>query len=295
MPDQRRAFALLVMVAMAAAYTLPVAAQGDQTKAKMFIEVAQRAREIALEFVEIAKAAGKDIALATGLIEEGSNLLNRARAAYERGEYDSATAEAKLAQEKFRNALKALGPEKPSLEERGAEARLREAIERARARIKRVVEALSNSTGIAEDLQQAIGTKLNTAEGLLNEAESTLKADAKNVSEAARKLAQAEKLIGEAHVLLTHASHEPDRNRVEAFLKNMEREISGLRNELERLAKRGIRIDDLSALLDQAESLLKNARGKMDEDEFSGALSDLQEAREITQQVRREMAKRHKP
>jgi len=292
---ERRAAVLLIMAVVVAACAVPVAAGGDQTKAKTFIQIAEKARGIALEFIERAKATGKEVSMAATLVEEGSILLNKARAAYEKEDYDPATADAKLAQEKFRDALKALGPETPSTEEQEAKTQLLEAIERARERIRRVREALSNSTGITEGLRGEIRAKLDQAEGLLNEAESALKSNAKNTSDAARRLAQAEKLISEMFVLLKHASHEPNRHRVEAFLRNMEKEISRLRDELEKLAKRGVKVEDLTNLLSKAESLVRSAQDKAAKDDLDGALTDIQQAGEVTQQVRREIAKRHKP
>jgi len=292
---QRKAAALLIMAVIVVACAPPVTASGDETKAKMFIQVAEKAREIALELIEREKAAGKDVSLAAGLVEEGSNLLNTAKAAYERGDYDSAAADAKSAQEKFREALKALSPETPSIEEQEAKPRLLEAIERAGERIRRIREALSSSTEISESLRGQIDSKLSQAEGLLSEAESILKTNVKSASEAAQRMAQAEKLISETFVALKQASHEPNMHRIEAFLNNLEREISKLGGEVEKLAKRGVSVDDLKVLLSNAGSLVESARGKASSGDLSGALSDIQQAREIMRQVRGEIAKRHKP
>jgi len=292
---QRKAAALLIIAVILAACAPPVTARSDQTKAKMFIQVAEKAREVALEFIERAKAAGIDVSLASSLVEEGSNLLDTARAAYEGGDYDSAVVDAKLAQEKFRDALRALAPEEPSIEEQEVKPRLIEAIERAGERIGRVREALSSSTEISESLRGQIDSKLSQAEELLSEAESILKTNVKSASEAAQRMAQAEKLISEAFVLLKQASHKPNIHRIEAFLNNLEREISKLGGEVEKLAKRGVNVDDLKILLSNAETLVGSARDKSAGDDLSGALSDIQQAREIMKQVRMEIAKRHKP
>jgi len=292
---QRKAAALLIMAVIVAASLQPVTARGDQMKAKVFIEMAEKGREIALELIERAKAAGKEVSMVVGLVQEGNSLLDKARAAYEEGDYDSAAADAKSAQEKFREALKALGPETPSIEEQEAKVRLLEAVDRAGERVRRVREALSSSTEVNGSLRGQIDAKLNQAEGSLSEAESILKTNVKNASEAARTLAQAEKLISEAFVMLKHASHVPNMHRIQAFLKNLEQEISRLRGELEKLEKRGVNIDDLKGLLGEAESQVNSARGKASNGDLSGVLSDIQQAREIIQQVRREIAKRHKP
>jgi len=295
MPFQRSAATLLIIAMVVAACILPVGARGDQTKAKVFIQVAEKAMEIAVELIERAKADGKEVSPAVHLVDEGSNLLARAKAAYDRGDYDSAAAEAKLAQERFRDALRALGPERPSIDEREATARLLEAIKRARERIQGVRDALTSSAEIGGNLREQISSKLSQAERLLDDAESILKTNAKNASEAARRLAQAEKLISEAYVMLKHASHEPNKHRIDAFLKNLERDISKLIDELTKLKKRGVKVDDLIDLLNRADSLVRSARDKATGDDLDGALTDIQQARDITQQVRREIAKRHKP
>ena len=289
----RRDIAALLIVAMiVATYAASVTAQGDQTKAKMFLQIAENAKEAALGFVESAKAGGKDVTAAVFLIGVGSNLLNQAKVAYEKGDYDSVVARARMAQEMFRDAFQALSPEKPSAEEN--EVRLLEAVERARRRILRIREVLSNSTEIAQDLRAQINSKLNQAEGVLNETESFLKSNAKDASEAARKLSQAEKVIAEVFVLMKYASKESSKRDMEAFLKDLERDISRLRDELEKLETKGVKVDDLNHQLDQAANLVKNAQEKASKDDLVGALADGESAGEIVENVKGEIVNRHR-
>jgi hypothetical protein len=290
----RRDIAALLIVAMiVATYAASVTAQGDQTKAKMFLQIAENAKEAALEFVESAKAGGKDVTAAVFLIGVGSNLLDQAKVAYEKGDYDSVVARARMAQEMFRDAFQALSPEKPSAEEN--EVRLLEAVERARRGILRIREVLSNSTEIAQDLRAQINSKLNQAEGVLNEAESFLKSNVKDASEAARKLSQAEKVIAEVFVLMKYASKESSKHHMEAFLRDLERDISRLRDELEMLEKKGVKVDDLNHQLDQAVNLVKNAQEKASKDDLVGALADGESAGEIVENVKGEIVNRHGP
>jgi hypothetical protein len=281
---RRDVAALLIVAMIVATYAASVTAQGDQTKAKMFLQIAENAKEAALEFVESAKAGGKDVTAAVFLIGVGSNLLNQAKVAYEKGDYDSVVARARMAQEMFRDAFQALSPEKPSAEEN--EVRLLEAVERARRRILRIREVLSNSTEIAQDLRAQINSKLNQAEGVLNEAESFLKSNAKDASEAARELSQAEKVIAEVFVLMKYASKESSKRHMEAFLTDLERDISRLRDELEKLETKGVKVDDLNHQLDQAANLVKNAQEKASKDDLVGALADGESAGEIVNRHR---------
>ncbi len=288
---RRDVAALLIVAMIVATYAASVTAQGDQTKAKMFLQIAENAKEAALEFVESAKAGGKDVTAAVFLIGVGSNLLNQAKVAYEKGDYDSVVP-ARMAQEMFRDAFQALSPEKPSAEEN--EVRLLEAVERARRRILRIREVLSNSTEIAQDLRAQINSRLNQAEGVLNEAESFLKSNAKDASEAARELAQAEKVIAEVFVLMKYASKESSKHHMEAFLRDLERDISRLRDELEKLEKKGVKVDDLNHQLDQAVNLVKNAQEKVSKDDLVGALADGESAGEIVENVKGEIVNRHR-
>jgi len=290
---RRNAAVFLIIAAMVASYAVPVSAQGDQTKAKMFLQIAEKAREIAIEFVEKARTEGKDVALATSLIEDGNYILNEAKKVYSEGNYDVAAVMAKLAQGIFRDSLETLGPERPSTEEN--EVRLREAIERTRRRILRIREALSNWTDIGQDLREQINSKVNQAEGLLNEAELMLRSNGKDASEAARRLAQSEKTIAEAFSLMKLASKELNKYHMEIFLKGFEREILRLRNELEKLEKKGVKVDDLQDLLKEAEELVGGAREKASRDDLSGALVDARIAGQIIEHVWKELVKRGRP
>lgn len=283
----------LIIAVIVASYAVPVSAQGDQTKAKMFLQIAEKAREIALQFAEKAKADGKDVTAAMSLIEDGTSLLNQAKAAYDKGDYDLAAAQARKAQENFRDALEALGPEKPSTEEN--EKRLLEEIERARRRIVTIRGALSNSTEIGQDMREQINSKLGQAEGLLNEAESLLKSNVKDTPEAARRLAQAEKAIAEAFSLMKLASKEPNKHHMDIYLKNLEQEILRLRNKLEKLEKKSVKVDDLRDLLNKAEGLVNSAQDKASKDDLPGALADARSARELVENVRGEIVKRSRP
>lgn len=283
--------AILILTAVVGGFVSPVFALGDQTKAKTFIQTAEKASEITLEFVERARSSGTDVSRALSLVEEGNILLTQAKAAYDEGDYDSASIDAIIAQIRFRDALRTLGSERSSIEKEDR-ARLIEAIERARERIQRTREIL-DATDVGES-QGQMKTKLDQAEELLRKAESILESDIGNISAAAREMAQAEKLIAEAFIVLEQASQVPNKHRIEAFLENMEKEIQRLRDDLEKLAMKGIVVDDLKSLVDAAESLLRSARGKTSDGDLVEILSDIHQARRIIEQVREQAFKRQR-
>jgi len=95
--------------------------------------------------------------------------------------------------------------------------------------------------------------------------------------------------------LLKYASEELNKQRMESFLSNLEREISKLRDELDKLKMRGINVDDLKGRLDTAARLIELARDKVSKDQLAEALLDIQQAREIVRQMWEEIAKHRKP
>jgi len=273
---------------------MPVEAQqDDQTKAKVFIEIAENVRRIALEFMKQADATGTDISLATAYIEEGNIILGQARAAYERGEYSLAVFHARMAQREFRNALRNLGPESPPVEEQEEE--LLETLKRARETILRIRSTLSSSTGIDLNLREQINANLDRAENLLNEADSLLRLQTGDTSQAALKLDQSEKLIVESFMLLKYASEELNKQRMESFLINLEEEIARLRDELGRLEMTGVNVDDLEVRLDMAARLIELARHMVSEDQLAEALLDIQQVSEIIRQMWEEIATHQTP
>ena len=282
------------MAVILAACLIPAQAQqDDQTKAKIFIQIAENVRNIALEFVKQANVTSTAISVATAYIQEGNIILGQAIAAYERGEYSLAVFHARMAQREFRNALRNLGPESPPAQEQ--EEQLLEALRRARETILRIRSALSSSTGISQSLREEINAKLDRAESLLNEADSLLRLQTPNTSEAAHKLDQSEKLIVESFMLLKYASEELNEQRMESFLSNLEEEIARLRDELSRLKMAGVNVDNPKARLDMAARLIELARNMVSEDQFAEALLDIQQVSEIVKQMWEEVAKHTRP
>ena len=292
--SRNQTVSILVLAVVLVALTEPVLAQpADQVKARVFIQTAETAKSIAIDLIEKGKLAGKDVSLSESLVKEGISLLDQAKLAYDKGDYDSAATQARNAQVKFREAIRKINGEK-QIEEQDTKPRLLEAVQRARERIEKVRKALSNLTDVAQDLRDQIKSKLNDAESLLNECNAIFQTDMKNASEAARKLAQAEKLVSEAFVATKNALKEPNKHRVEALLKTLQKEISRLNDDIEKL-KRGTSTDDLKEKLAKADGLLSAAKDKILNDDVAGAFRDIGSARELVNAVKRELGKRSKP
>jgi predicted S18 family serine protease len=280
-------FIIVLVLTVCVNHVLGVQGNPAQTKAKIFIDVAEKAGSIAVELTERIQASGEDTAPRLRLIDEGNTLLDMAKDAYNRGEYDRAAADARLAQTKYREAMRGLGPVTPQREENVKE-RLTEAIQRARERIKRIRDIIASSTETREDLVKKASENLDQAEQLLKDAESIISSGVQNASEAARKLAQAEKKMSLAFTLLKQASKEPNKHRVEAYIDRLEKQLSRLRDWVERLGKRGVKQDRLTqikTLLGEAENLIKSAEAKITSDNLAEALADIERANEIMRQA----------
>ncbi|TLM99342.1 hypothetical protein FDZ71_15950, partial [bacterium] len=90
MTISRTAVPFLVLTILSLMLVNPIAAQNDEAKAKVFIQIAEKAREVALQLIERAKAAGQDVSAATLQFDQGTTFLNRAQQAYQDKQYDAA-------------------------------------------------------------------------------------------------------------------------------------------------------------------------------------------------------------
>ncbi|MEM3528272.1 MAG: hypothetical protein QXI59_08110 [Candidatus Bathyarchaeia archaeon] len=286
----KRIFSLFIIVLVLTVCVNPVLGEQvnqAQNRARIFINVAEKARSITAELIEKAKASGEDTASRMQLIDEGNNLLSRAKEAYDRGDYVSSATDARLAQSKYREAMRGLGPIGP-LAEKNIRERLIEAIQRARERIKRIREIIASSTEIREELVKNALENVDQAEQLLNDAESIIRSGVQNASEAARKLAQAEKKMSMAFTFLKQASKEPNKHRLENYIKRLENQLSRLRDWVQRLRRMGVkddRLNEIQTLLEEAENLIKSALDKVASDKLAGALADIEKANEIMRQA----------
>ncbi len=288
---------LLIVAVLVTASIQPLAAGvPDQAKAQKFIEIAEDSGALASRLVDQAKSRGINVSTATVLIQEGDSLLAEAKTAFSKSDFVAAFERARLAQEKFRDAAKHLNLDEASAFHEKAEGLL-EAIARARLRIKSIRETLASITLTPENqgLVSQIKSKLASAEDELANAEAAVRAEPAKASEAAIMLAQAEKNIAEAFVALTQLAHLANSHRAEAFLKEVEKHVQRLKEELARLAKRGVKVDDLNAQLATVEQLIAAARIKLKNGDINGALADIQQADQLLKAIQREIAKRQKP
>ncbi|MEM2339685.1 MAG: hypothetical protein QXW83_05745, partial [Nitrososphaerales archaeon] len=148
----------------------------ERVKAEKFIEIAQHAYEITINFRDLVKERGIDTTKANEIIGEGEALLKEAKDYLEKGEYNLAFEKARSAQERFRNAIKTLTtPLKEDEEEKGKG--ILEAIERIEERIERINDVIANIKETQENKKYIDWVKGNLTEAQknLNEAREAIK------------------------------------------------------------------------------------------------------------------------
>ncbi len=263
----------------------------ERVKAEKFIEIAQHAYEITINFRDLVKERGIDTTKANEIIGEGEALLKEAKDYLEKGEYNLAFEKARSAQERFRNAIKTLTtPLKEDEEEKGKG--ILEAIERIEERIERINDVIANIKETQENKKYIDWVKGNLTEAQknLNEAREAIKN--KNVSTAAQLLGKANKDIEEALRALRLIEDWIVSWRIESFFKGIEKLLDNIRNLIERLAKEKVDVSELMKMLDNAKGLIESAKSKLLSGDKKGALNDIKEAREILQDILKAITKK---
>ncbi|MCS7116147.1 MAG: matrixin family metalloprotease [Nitrososphaerota archaeon] len=268
----------------------------DQTKAEKFIEIAQHAYEIAIEFRERARSRGIDVTKADKMISEGEALLKEAKYYLEKGEYSKSFERANRAQERFREAIKSLNitPKegREVEEERGRGILV--AIERIEERIKRIKDVIAYIKETSENQRYIEWVKGNLTEAENNLKDARAALEKRNVTRAAHLLGEANRNIEEAFRALRLISDWTIGWRIKNFFKGIEKLLDDVEKSIERLAKSGVKVDDLMKRLEEARKLIESAKDKLLVGDKKGALDDVKKAHDILKDILKDIAKRIK-
>lgn len=283
---------LLVSTVAQAFPAVPASLRDEETKAEIIVNNASKAKERVSALVERIKANETLISLINGSdlkdafwgnvsqIQEGSAILDEAKADLEAGNYTDAISEAMEAMGVFKNVwvnihriLCALGVTeaeaegKPEVQAQG----LLVAINRSLERIERI-----------ESLTEALGMEIKAlldAKALLNLTEVESLLEQGNVSDVAHMLAEANKLIAEAHKALKANAEAKMAERMERFrIRIMERleAMVGKLNETaldEIMGEMGFR--NMGEFRKALNNLIKEAREHVEAGEMGYALGKL--------------------
>jgi hypothetical protein len=287
---------LLLLVTL---FSSPLPAYADvanQSQAQAFIQVAQNAQAVA-ERLLAAQPQGSETAGASAPISDGKTLLQEAQASYTQGDYATGILKATEAQEKFKQAIVSLtsanSGQQPQSDEKEKGLGILVAIQRARERLDRIRSILASIQTSENQAIVTISNLLSDAEAALDKAEATIKSNPLNAQDAAEYLAQAEGDLGRAMGDLKQLAHAANAGRGEGILKGLENQVRVLGDQIDRAARKGAKVDDLKAQLNQVQSLIDAAHQKFASDDVAGAVAIIQQARQLIQVIRQALAARH--
>jgi len=287
---------LMIFLAFTLAHTmsLPVRAEEqDQARAEEFIKIVRKISENATYLKDLAKAKGADVTSAEKLISEGKVLIENAQSTLDKGNYTLAFQKEKEAQTKFRDAIKSLTEPTGETEEEKAKDILA-ATDRATERIQRLRETIASISPTTENQNyiDLVNERIGEAEKNLADAKSAIE-KTPNTSAAAKLLGEANKNMEEALKGLNLIADWTVTWRSENFLNGLERELARAKDQLESVAKKGAKTEDLRVKLTEVEETVKDARAKLLNSDKKDALTKIKEARNILQELSKELQKRN--
>ncbi len=272
---KKSALIALALIALAIpSLVLPLsgyAVREDQTKADKFTEIAERAHEQALMLIGRASERGLNVTEANRLVAEGESLLLQSKGLYVLANYTDALRRAREAQERFRDAIRALEGRVEDAEDHEIAKGLLTAISRAEERIQRLRNVVENLTWTSENSKFFDWVEGNLTQGQenLDDAKDLLGGRPLNASRAAALLAGANRYLEDAHKALKGIGDWTVAWRAENFIRGMRKQLEKIEDRL------------MAHELGEIEGLIGSARWKILSGNKKGALEDIKEARDM--------------
>ncbi len=262
--------------------------------AERFIEVAERAQALIIQFRDTANAKGVDVSKVNVAITDGESLLEEAKERLAVDDPNGAVKKARDAMKKFVRAIKAFGD---NLEEDGdglnrtdkRSQRVLRAVDRSKARIDRLDLILEKMVNMPPNLRADVRQHLEAAEGALDKAIVAINSDPQNVRLAASSLADANNEMKDAFKSLREVAAWKNAQRLDRFVTNMEKRIETLQKRLDLFADRGIDVDEVNVKLTRIKALLESSQEKAKNGDMNGAIQDLRNVQRSLKQVQQEI------
>ena len=262
--------------------------------AERFIEVAERARDLIIQFRDTADAKGIDVSKVNVAIIEGESLLADAKERLAADDPNGAVKNARDAMRKFVRAIKAFGN---NLGEDGdglsradkSSQRLLRAVDRSKARIDRLESILETMVNMPPNLRADVRKHLDAAETALEGALAAINSDPPNLRLAARSLSEANNEMKDAFKSLREVAAWKNAQRLDRFVANMEKRIETLQKRLDIFADRGVDVDEVNVKLTLIKALLESAEEKAKNGDMKGAIQDLRNVHRSFKQVQLEI------
>lgn len=291
---------LLILLLLTIAIVNPMqlwvhAAAQEQTATQKYIEITEQIKARTEGLRDQAKDGGADVTAANKLISEGASLLDEAKSLLQKADYASSFQKAREAQAKFRDATAVLnGAEDKSGEEKRKD--ISTAIDRAADRIQEIQDVIAGITPTAENQNyiNSVRQNLGEAEKNLVEAKAAVEAKSADTSEVSKSLAEANKNMEEALKSLRQIGDWTLDWRSEAFLQGIKNTVDKVKEDLDKAEKKGSKTDDLRAQLTTAEKSIQEAKAKLLAGDKKAALAEIAKARDLLQDITKELHKRGK-
>jgi hypothetical protein len=298
-PAKLLATSLLAILALAAVPSTTIfATSGDEVRATVFLNVAERARDLLVRLMERAEEAEIETSSVDPILAAGDALLEEARTACEVTDYPLCADKAHDAAQTYREGLQQLGELAESLAETEATVGqgLLEAIEahrRLAARMETAVNAVTPSE-VSEPYRDWVLDNLTEAHGHLDAAEQALTNSPSDVTLAAHELAAANHDLREAARALGELARLLVAERLGYFLNRVTQILLGqAQRALDRAAEQGAdpaSIAELQAMIDTAKATLEEAVLDIHEGRVQEGVEGLREVRHLLFEIFRELA-----
>ena len=281
--------------------SLSAYAANDEKKAGQFIDIAQKAYEHTWELRERARERGINVTAADDLIGQGDAKLTEARDALVAGDYAKAIQDAKEAQLMFRNALGSLdglAELAEAEEDEGGRAKgLLVAIEQTEDRIQRIADVINGITPTPENQQyiDEVNGNLTEAQQNIADARAELEKEEPDITAAADLHSEANKNVEEALKALKSIGDWTVSWRAESFLNGIKNKLENVNDQLDRAEDRGIDVSALRERLTDVDDLIDSARTKLLDGDKKGAIGDVKDARNTSQDIIKDLHELQKP
>lgn len=286
---------MLAIFLLSLAPASSMGAQADLQRANEFLSIAAKVRDEVTRVRNLVASRGVDTSSAEALIRDGDALLADARAAIDRNDPQAAMEKVRMAQERYRDAVRTMSRPLVERAEVSAQERARSldsAISRTQERIQRIRDVVGMTPNLPPSIAANVNNNLTIAEKALGDARSALASSPPDTQAAAKGLGDASKALAQALSSLEKAANERQAKRAANFLASMMRIVDTIRGQLTRASQAGVAVDDLQNELNSVDSLLGDAKQKIDSRDTKGAIEDFKKARKLIVEIRQELARR---
>ena len=262
------------------------AQQQDKVRAEQFVQIAERARQHAVSIRDMVASKGANTARMGALISEGDVLLKEARSFLGDGKLADTISRAAGAMRKYTDAIKFLGealmPDAKEVEKENQEVAKRET-----ERLGRIKEAIRSVPNAPQPLIKVANERLAAAEVAVSKAGEVKRTEPRKVD---AKAVQITPKTSEVLQAVKDIEKWKNNERISAYLKETEKRIQQLSEQIENAAKRGANVDALKKRLVELQRLLEIAKKKGDAGDVNGALKDFSEIQRLITLIQKELS-----